>query len=196
MFELERGHIKLSSTESKLSRITNPHFRKWRRLPLASASFEVGPAPAIVLQPNDELSFHREATGDLALTVVRNESLILALGAVTHFPLGREIQVEERLKEGDRGLAWIDYLSQMPRECPKDLYLSFTTQDERINLCEGDEAYLGDYYVRVERIFRRLPPPGELSMLAIARLSDSLTKQMVIESAKAIMIRARPHQIG
>src|SRR5215813_2098882 len=273
MFELECGHIKLSSTESKLSRITNPHFRKWRRLPLASASFEVGDAPAMALQPEDELSFYRESTGDLALTVIRNESLILALGAVTHLPIGGEIQVEEdpRLKEwnpdlaytfdqledpdnqvfwidvgagnlegqlavisrtpqsdriivgirgtpveGGRGSipagiwdkilrrsrgelsccsvethfrdknAWIDYLRQMPRERPKDFYLSFTIQDDRINLCEGDEAYLGAYHVRVERIYR-WGLPGEFSMLAIARLSDSLTREMVMKSAKDIM---------
>jgi hypothetical protein len=100
LFALEDGHILLRSTESRLSILTNAHFRRWGR-PSASASFEVGDAPAAVIQPGDQLSFHRLGTGDLALTILRKESLVLGIGSLVGLPLGREIQVEEdmRLKE-------------------------------------------------------------------------------------------------
>jgi hypothetical protein len=264
-------------SQSRLSILTNAHFREWGR-PVASASFEVGPSPAAVLQPGDQLSFHRLGTGDIALTIMRNESLVLGLGSLVGLPLGREIQVAEdiRLKElrlydlaGDfdrmddleahviwidvgqgnlraqlevmnrtprtkhlivaikegvneageyivpRGLydklleyskadctsyyqvdaqfatkqAWINYVKALPRGRPKDLHLSFATGHERIELCEGEEAFIKDYYVRVERVHRR-GLPGELSSLVIARMSSALTKDMASQSA-SLMANAR-----
>ena len=77
-------------------------------------------------------------------------------------------------------------MHNVPTERPKDLYLSFKAADARLEVCEGEEGNLGDYYLRVERVYRRIYP-GKYSMLAIARLSDSLTTDLVIESLKAIM---------
>lgn len=78
---------------------------------------------------------------------------------------------------------WLDYINQLPREYPNDLQLSIATGQERINLGEGEEAQIGLYYVRVERVYRR-GIPGELSSLGIGPLSSVLTKDMIIESAK------------
>ena len=272
-FELKDGRISLHATESKLSILTNPHFRRHR--PAAPDSFEVGGAPAEVIHQGDQLSFHRFGTGDFALTIMRNESLILAIGSSVRLPLGKEIHVEEDVRisemelyylaedldriddpesqviwidvgkgdleaqlelieraprcehliiaikripaEGgerivplnfydrlmDKGNAesiscfevdvrfpdkqsWIGYINQLPRGRPKDLHLSFMTGHEQINLCEGEEAFIGAYYVRVDRVYR-MGIPGELSSFAIARMFDGLTKDMVIESARLIL---------
>lgn len=271
LFALEEGHILLRSRETRFSALTNAHFRRWGRPP-ASASFEVGPGPAAVIQERDQLSFHRLGTGDMALTIMRNESLVLGIGSLVGLPLGRQIEVEDdiRIKEMDlydladdfdtiadleshviwielgqghlraqletmnriprsehsivaiKGVlskeeelivepglydklltydiadctsyyevdarfadkqAWINYVKELPRGRPKDLHLSFAIGSERIELCEAEEAFIGEYYARVERVYRR-GVPGELSSLAIARMSPGLTKEIVIESSR------------
>ena len=270
LFALENGQVLLRSTESRLSILTNAHFREWGP-PHASASFEVGDAPAAVLQHGDQLAFHRLGTGDLALTITRNESLVLGIGSLVGLPLGTDIDVADDIRieemhlydlaaEFDRitGLeshvfwldlgqgnleaqldtmnrmprsenlivaikgarneegesvepdlydkllsydladstsyyeasaqfadkqAWINHVKALPRGRPKDLHLSFATGHERIELCEGEEAFIGDYYVRVERVYR-MGQPGELSSLVIARMSSALAKDIVIESAR------------
>ena len=80
---------------------------------------------------------------------------------------------------------WLKYIRQLPRERPDDLHITVTTGGEKIKLCEGEEADIGLYYARIERIYRR-GLPGELSVLAIGRLSAVLTKGMVIESVRHI----------
>jgi hypothetical protein len=279
LFALEKGHILLRSTETRFSALTNAHFREWG-LPSASASFEVGHSPAAVIQERDRLSFHRLGTGDMALTIMRNESLVLGIGSLVGLPLGRQIEVEDdiRIKEmqlydlADRfdwiadleshviwielgqgnlraqleamnriprseyaivaikgvtneegeltvapGLyekllnydiadstsycevdarfadkqAWINYVKGLPRGGPKDLRLSFAIGSERKELREGEEAFIGEYYARVERVYRN-GIPGELSSLAIARMSPTLTKEIVIESSK-LVANAKDH---
>jgi hypothetical protein len=90
--------------------------------------------------------------------------------------------VDERFSDKQ---AWIEYVRQLPRARPKDLHITFATGGEQINLCEGEEANIGAYYVRVERIYRR-GIPGEFSMLGIGRLSETLTRDRVIESLALI----------
>lgn len=274
-FELENGRLSLRATESKFSLLINSHYR--RQQPSQPLSFEVGRAPAAVLDQHDQLFFHRFGTGDYALTIRREESLKLAIGSCTELSLGNEIQVEEdpRIAEldlndlaeefdrmvdpesqviwidvakgdldaqigqieraprcehlivlfremssepGSSGIpstyydrlpntsnaecvsyrlvgarfpdkrSWIDYVKQHPRGRPTDLHLSFQTGDEGIKLCEGEEAFIGAYYVRVDRVYRD-GIPGELSSLAMARMNSELTKEMVIESAGLILKR-------
>ena len=100
LFDLEHGRILLRSTESRLGIFTNAHFRRWGGA-AKSASFEVGGAPVAITQQGDQLSFHKFGTGDLALTIMRNESPELGIGSLVSLPLRREIQVEEdaRIKE-------------------------------------------------------------------------------------------------
>ena len=81
--------------------------------------------------------------------------------------------------------AWINYVKELPRSRPKDLHLSFAIGSERIELCEAEEAFIGEYYARVQRVYRT-GVPGELSSLAIARMSPALTKEIVIESSKVM----------
>ena len=274
LFALEKGRMLLGRTETRFSALTNARFRKWGR-PTASASFEVGHGPAAVIQEGDRLSFHKLGTGDMALTIMRDESLILGIGSVVGLPLGRQIEVEDdiRIKEmrlydladrfdwiadleshviwielGQGNLraqldamgriprsryaifaikgvlskeeelivapdlynklltydisdsssyfevdarftdkqAWVNYVKGLPIGGPKDLRLSFAIGSERIELCEAEEAFIGEYYARVERVYRN-GIPGEFSSLAIARMSPALTKEIVIESSKLIM---------
>ncbi len=100
LFALEEGLILLRSRETRFSALTNAHFREWGRPP-ASASFEVGHSPAAVIQERDRLSFHRLGTGDMALTIMRNESLVIGIGSLVGLPLGRQIEIEDdvRIKE-------------------------------------------------------------------------------------------------
>jgi len=179
-FELGDGHIVLRATESRLTRWLNPDFRRWP--PCHYCSFEVGNTPAAVMEAGDQIAFNRHGTGDYALTIIRNESLVLGIGAITSLPLGREIQVEEdaRLRE-----LQINCFMRVPRERPNDLHITFTTGGERINLCEGEEGNIGSYYARVERVYRT-GIPGELSILALGQLSRTLTKDMVLESVAFI----------
>jgi hypothetical protein len=269
VFELEHGRLLLRATESKLSMLINRHFR-WQR-PADPMSFEVGSAPAVVMEQGDRLFFHRFGTGDYALVIMRGESLVLATGSCAKLRLGTEIQVDEderlaeldlyylaedldkmddvesqvvwidvgegdleaqiemieqaprcehlvvAIKEGEKRTtphdlyeriiskgnadrisyltvdlgfpnkqAWIGYLKQLLRGRPKDLHVSFTTEGNRIDLCEGEEAFIGAYFVRVELVYRR-GLPGELSSLAIGRMScGGLTKDMVVESARLL----------
>lgn len=280
LLALEKGHILLRSTETRFSVLTNAHFREWGR-PTASASFEVGHSPAAVIQERDRLCFHRLGTGDLALTILRNESLLLGIGSLVGLPLGRQIEVEDDIrieemqlydladdfdriadleshviwielgqgnlraqlevmnriprskysivaikgvlsKEGELivepGLydklltydiadstsycevdarfadkqAWINYVKGLPRGGPKDLRLSFAIGSELIELREGEDACIGEYYARVERVYRN-GVPGELSCVAIARMSPALTKEIVIESSK-LFVNAKDHR--
>jgi hypothetical protein len=276
LFALENGQLLLRSTESRLSILTDAHFRYWGP-PVAFASFEVGDAPAAVIQDGDQLAFHRLGTGDTALTIMRNESLVLGIGSLVGLPLGRDIEVADDIRIKEMGLydlaadfarisgleshvfwldlgqgnleaqldamnrmprsenlivaikgarnekgesvepdlydkllsydlaestyfyevnaqfadkqAWITYVKELPRGRPKDLHLSFAIGPERIKLCEGEEAFIGEYYARVERVYR-MGVPGELSSLAIARMSPALTKDIVIESAR-LMVNAK-----
>lgn len=183
LFELADGHLILRATESRFARWTNPHFREWGP-PSTYQSFEVGDAPAAAMESGDQLAFHRHGTGDYALTIVRNESLVLGLGAITGLALGSEIQVEEDARLDELNLAG-DFDLQLPLERPADLHIAFATGSERINLCEGEEANIGRYYARVDRVYR-MGLPGELSILAVGRLSRTLTKEMVIGSLALI----------
>src|SRR5437763_10083761 len=93
LFDLEDSRLTLRATESKFTRRTNRHFRRWGPPP-PSVSFEIGNTPAVVMEAGDQIAFHRHGTGDYALTITRNESLILGVGAITSLPLGNEIQVK------------------------------------------------------------------------------------------------------
>jgi hypothetical protein len=94
LFELEGDLITLRATESKISFWMNRRYRPWGR-PFGSDMFEVSNIPAVVLQAGDQLSFHRHGTGDYALTIIRNESLILGIGSIAGLPLGKDVQIEE-----------------------------------------------------------------------------------------------------
>ncbi len=265
--ELTENHIRLRSTESTASRVNNPHFQRWGLRP--SVSFDVGLAPAMLLKAGDELTFHRLGTGDMALTIIRSESLVLAVGAVGGLTVGNEVKIEEdprirqlddlsfavmvdKMKNPENQVfwidtadidleqqidlitkakhsypvmvvfkanskllvkseilerisfgpdrivwtyafdfenknAWLDYVKQIPRTRPNDLHISFELSEDQIQLREGEEGFLNDYYIRVERIERSVLPPGEYSMMLVAKLNELVTKEIAVESLRKLM---------
>lgn len=58
-----------------------------------SASFHVDRALTMVLRPHDRLYRARTACGGLALSIVRDDRLVAAVGAVSQVPLGQFVRV-------------------------------------------------------------------------------------------------------
>ena len=94
-----------SNTDSLVGH--NPKLRFWndRLVLIASAtngasarncSFQIGNAVPLAAQPGDRLYVLRTGCGGIALSLLWDERLILAIGAVTAVPLGREVQVTVR----------------------------------------------------------------------------------------------------
>lgn len=91
-FRLSKGSISLRPTEFALSRWTNKHFREWPSTP-SPLSLQVGDAMGLALQDEDVLHLARSGTGDLGVSLLRDEKLVLALGAVFLVPLGAELKL-------------------------------------------------------------------------------------------------------
>ena len=178
-FELAGDLLTLNSTESLLVRRTDRHFQKWIP-PQNSLSLRVGVALGRVLQAGDLLQIERAGTGDFGISLVRNNKLVLAAGAIVGMPMGTGVELhdDDRL----RG-SLLKFIRGAP---PKDLKVTVRIDDQARDLLDNDETQIGDYYIYVGRT-HRVGIPGEQSILAIGRLSETLTKQLVRNSVKGFL---------
>lgn len=61
---------------------------------LRSASFYVDRDLTGICQPGDRLHIRRTACGGLGLSLLRNDQLVVAVGAIAKVPLGNEVKIE------------------------------------------------------------------------------------------------------
>jgi hypothetical protein len=94
------------------------------------------------------------------------------------------VEVDERFSSKDE---WLAYLGSLPRRRPDDLWIRFTARDESITLKEGEYGFMDPWHLFVQRVCAP-GTPGQLSQLAIVRNHPSVSKEMVIESGRAIAV--------
>jgi hypothetical protein len=128
-----------------------PMFRFWNgRLILAASdsdrrnssvrmiSFPFGGAVSLAARTGDNLYIVRTTTGDIGLSLLRGEKLILAIGAITRVPLGNsgvEPSAHDELHEGD-AVEVGDYHIYVERTW-KD---GIPGADECVSVCFADDS--------------------------------------------------------
>ncbi len=130
---------------------------------VAAASFEVDPALPSVFLPEDVLHLVRTRTADLAVSVIRQGELVVAIGAVSTVPLGRAVKI-----------------SSMPFTTTDSV--DVTVQEEMRRLQTGDRIQFAGYDVFVERCFVE-GTPGQYECLSVALVS-SCSPDVAIRSAR------------
>jgi hypothetical protein len=113
LFALENGQVLLRSTESRLSILTNSHFRRWGP-PVASASFEVGDwcglktletaVEQIVRRERNQRACHRQLVRDVVVSrrvnsTVRSHTYAThAIPQTSNRPFADSIRCDSRLR--------------------------------------------------------------------------------------------------
>ena len=105
-----------------------------------NVSFPIGDAVNLVAQPDDELYLVRTGGGGIALSILRERKLILAIGAVSEVPLGEVVQMRFPPEDCES--------SFMPQP---DKWLEFRVGSEKLKLQQREAGVIGDYHVYVER---------------------------------------------
>lgn len=161
----------------------NPRIRFWndRLVIIASGqsqssarnvSFPIGDAVKLAARPGDRLYLVRTGCGGIGLSLLRLEKLILATGAITRVPLGRDIQVVEDDADFDFDLT-------NPRV---DVPLGLIVQGEACTLHERDVLEHGGYHIYVERSWKDgIPGTDECVSLCLA--DNSAMKIAAMRSA-------------
>jgi hypothetical protein len=146
----------------------NPRIRFWndRLVIIASGphkssvrnvSFPIGDAVKLAARAGDRLYLVRTACGGMGLSLLRDEKLILATGATSRVPLGRDIQVVEDDTDFD--------LTNLRVDIP----LEFIVQGERFTLREREVLEKRGYHIYVERCWKDgIPGTDECVSLCLA----------------------------
>jgi hypothetical protein len=145
-----------------------------RRATVSSASFSIDPGVPQILEADDVVHLVRTDTGDLALSVLRRDELVVAIGAVTVVPLGLAVKAEGT--PFGPSIEW-------PRH---GTYVDVTFGQSTVRVHPGDTATLGPYGIHAVRCFED-GEPGCYESLAISKQG---AMSAAIESAKLF---ARPH---
>jgi hypothetical protein len=154
----------------------NPMIRFWNgRLVLVASgkdkssvrntSFPIGDAVNLAARPGDQLYLILTGSAGIGLSLLRQQRLILAIGAVAEVPLGRDIQAIR----GSEGYNFFENPAA-------DRWLEFNVQGEHLMLREREVSEIGDYYIFVERCWQGgLGGTDECVSLCI---SDNLTMKI------------------
>ena len=150
----------------------DPRIRLWNeRLVLVAATEHnasarnmtapIGDAVNLAAQPGDRLYVIRTGAGAIGLSLLRGESLVLAIGSVTAVPLGKDMKIIRR-QSGPRQPA--DF-----RGVSCDTWLEFTVGREHLKLGDRDEIEVGGYHIYLEhRWFTGIPGVDECVSICIA----------------------------
>lgn len=159
---------KLRFSEDRLVVFTSEKHRASVR----HASCLIGDAVNLTARPNDRLYLSRTGTGDIGLSVLRQQNLIIAIGAVTAVPLGGELQVVHR-SEGN----W-----KMPST---KTWLEFRAGGRHLGLRGREFSEIGDFHVYVERCWEfGIPGTGECVSVCVG--DDQAIRIATIRSAVLI----------
>ena len=130
----------------------NPMIRFWNdRLVLVASgkahssvrnvSFRIGNAVSLSARPVDQLYLVRTGAGGIGLSLLRQERLVLAIGAIAAVPLGRDVQTI-RHSEG------MDHWEHLAADTS---WLEFRVGSEQLIFREREVSEIGDYYIYIER---------------------------------------------
>jgi hypothetical protein len=95
------------------------------------------------------------------------------------------VDVDSRFTTSEQ---WIEYLRQLPKTRPSDLYVRFRLNGHEIDVHEGEQTVHKPWYLFVAKVYTP-GVPGELSQLAVAREHCAITRQMVVDSTRLIASR-------
>jgi hypothetical protein len=138
---------------------------------MRTVSIPIGDAVNLSARTDDQLYLIRTASGGIGLSVLRQQRLILAIGAVTAVPLGKNMRVTIGPEGGD---VW---------ENPSaDTWLEFGVQSETLKLREREEREAGGYYIYVERCWE-YGIPGTDECVSVCFMDNSAMKIAAIRSA-------------
>jgi hypothetical protein len=171
-------------SRGKIDRLVGhkPMIRFWRdRIVLVASekansstrnvSFAIGDAVPRSARPGDRLYLVRTGSGGIGLSLLRQDRLILAIGAVTAVPLGTNIQARP------------EPVDEEPWETPNaDTWLEFRVGNEQSNLRERAASVIGNYHIYVERCWRP-GLPGTDECVSMTLEDDSAMKLAAIRSA-------------
>lgn len=149
------------------------------RATVASASIPVGPSFREVLRPGDMLHICRTGTADIGMSVLRNEELVVAIGAVSRVPTGDRISVD-----GGPGLTFDASRSEGKNFSKDDLRAEVNVAGETSTLRPGERVSMGGYCISIVRCFE-WGCPGRYECVAISR-DDSCPHEVAIESARRL----------
>jgi hypothetical protein len=136
-----------------------------------NVSFAIGDAVPLSARPGDRLNLVRTGSGGIGLSLLRQDRLILAAGAVTAIPLGTNIQAKR------------DSLDEELWETPNaDTWLDFRVGSEQSILRGRDVSVIGNYHIYIERCWRS-GLPGTDECVAISLGEDSAMKLAAMRSA-------------
>jgi hypothetical protein len=158
----------------------NPRIRFWNdrlviiasgrdKASVRNVSFPIGDAVRLVARPGDQLFLVRTGCGGIGLSLLRDEKLILATGAITSVPLGPDMKV----------IAGPDDYDPLS---PSDTWLEFSVEGERVKLRERDVAEQGSYFTYVERCWK-MGIPGTNSCVSVCLRDDLALRVAAIRSA-------------
>ncbi len=159
-----------------------------RRATVASASFELDPALISVFQGGDSLSLARTGSiAGLGVSLVREDRLVFAVGAVSAVPLGGAAS----LKLGrDPELRSLDITTKSGWESfvkPRDNWIDLSVSGISARLRQGAEETVGGLRVSVLRSFE-YHIPGIHECVAISREGEC-SHDPVLRSAKLLLDR-------
>lgn len=132
----------------------HPTIRFWRdrlvliasekaRSSTRNSSFVIGDAVPLSARPYDRLHVVRTGSGGIGLSLLRENKLVLAIGAVTAVPLGMNINVFERPER--KGL-----MSAYTAETS----LEFQVESEQLHLKDRGVTTIGPYEVYIEHCWQ------------------------------------------
>ena len=165
----------------------NPTIRFWRdRLVLVAGeqlhsrlrnfSFAIGDAVPLSARPGDQLYVVRTGSGGIGLSLLRENRLVLAIGAVTAVPLGVNIEVSIGPRSGK--------ILPNPATDPR---LDFSIDGETMVLRERGLTRIGDYQVYIEHSWED-GIPGTDECVSISRGGD---QRIDVASMRSAILLAR-----
>jgi hypothetical protein len=135
-----------------------------------NVSFPIGDAVRQIAQPGDQLYLVRTGRGGIGLSLIRQEKLILATGAIGRVPLGKDIQVVY----SDDDIDPEDFGIKSP--------LELRVKGERLILRERDVLEAEGYHIYVERCWED-DIPGTDECVSLCLTVDSAIKTAAMRSA-------------
>jgi len=141
--EVSGGRLILSATDPE-------------RAQVASASFELDRGLVGLFAVGDLLHLARTPTGDLGVSLSRDDQLIFAVGAITHVPLRADLAV----RNGPARTPWDEW----PR---RETWVDVSAGSEGARLRAGEQATIGNYKFCVVRSYVD-GVPGQCESLAIS----------------------------
>jgi hypothetical protein len=134
-----------------------------------NVSFPIGDAVKQIAQPGDQLYLVRTGSGGIGLSLVRQENLILATGAVSRVPLGADIQT---IPATD--IDPLNFAIYRP--------LELSVKGERLTLRPREILETGGYHIYVERCWE-YGIPGTDECVSLCFTDDVAIKAAAMRSA-------------